>query len=194
MRRAVALVLVAAACAGCGGSKHAAGPTGPPPSPYRGLLIAPPEAAPTFGLHDQSGAVVGAQTERGHWLVVAFLYTHCPDVCPLIASNLGAALRQMPDLRVLAVSVDPKGDTPASVRAFIRARRLPARFRYLAGTRAELAPVWKKFHVATLPGPKGTISHSAFELLIDPSGNERILYDAQLRAVDIAHDIKRLTA
>jgi protein SCO1/2 len=192
-RRILVLVLAAAACAGCG-SKHASGPTGPPPSLYRGLLISPPEAAPAFGLHDQSGAIVGAQAERGHWLVVAFLYTHCPDVCPLIASNLGAALRQMPGLRVLAVSVDPKGDTPAAVRAFISARKLPARFRYLTGTRAELAPVWKKFHVATLPGPKGTIGHSAFELLIDPAGKERILYDAQLRAVDIAHDIRRLKA
>jgi protein SCO1/2 len=193
VKRFLAVVLLTAVCAGCG-SKHSSGPTGPPPSPYRGLLISPPEAAPAFGLHDQSGKIVGAQAERGHWLVVAFLYTHCPDVCPLIASNLGAALRKMPQLRVLAVSVDPKGDTPASVRAFIAARKLPPRFRYLTGTRAELAPVWKKFHVASLPGPKGTVSHSAFELLIDPTGKERVLYDSQLRAVDLAHDIKRLTS
>ena len=191
MRSAIAVVLVAVACAGCG-SSHAK-VSGPPPSPYRGFLLKPPPAAPSFGLRDQTGRTLGSQSERGHWLVVAFLYTHCPDVCPLIANNLGAAMRKLPDLRVLAVSVDPKGDTPAAVRTFLRVHRLPAGFRYLTGTRAELAPVWKKFHVAAVGGPKGTVSHSAFELLVDPSGRERILYDASLRATDIEHDLPLLS-
>ena len=52
-----------------------------------------------------AGNLLGSQSERGHWFVVAFLYTHCPDVCPLIANNLGIAMRKLPDLRVLAISV-----------------------------------------------------------------------------------------
>lgn len=188
---AAALAAVAVVCAGCG-SSHAK-VSGPPPSPYRGSLLKPPPvAAPSFGLRDQAGRTLGSQSERGHWFVVAFLYTHCPDVCPLIASNLGAAMRKLPDLRVLAISVDPKGDTPAAVRAFLRVHRLTARFHYLTGTRAELAPVWKKFHVAAAGGPEGTVSHSAFELLVDPSGRERVFYDSSLRAVDVEHDLSLL--
>jgi len=188
----LAALLAVVACAGCGGSK--AKVSGPPPSPYRGFLLKSPEAAPAFELTDQAGRKLGSQSERGHWFVVAFLYTHCPDVCPLIANNLGAAMRKLPDLRVLAISVDPKRDTPAAVRTFLSVHRLPAKFRYLTGTRAELAPVWAKFHIAATPGLKGTISHSAFELLIDPSGKERIFYDSTLRAVDLEHDLPLIEA
>jgi protein SCO1/2 len=124
--------------------------------------------------------------------VVAFLYTHCPDVCPVIASNLGLALRRLPDLRVLAVSVDPKNDTPASVKAFLRARNLPSRFRYVTGTHAQLAPVWAHYHVAATAGPRPIVSHTAFELLVDPQGRERVLYDAQVQAADVARDVSAL--
>lgn len=192
MRRSqVVLAAFVLACTGCGRS-HAAKVSGPPPSPYRGVLLEPPVAAPSFALRDQAWQLLGSQSERGHWFVVAFLYTRCPDVCPLIANNLGTAMRKLPDLRVLAVSVDPKRDTPAAVRGFLRVHRLPPRFRYLTGTRAELAPVWKKFHVAALPGPSGTITHNTFELLVDPSGRERLFYDSTLRAADIEHDLPRL--
>jgi protein SCO1/2 len=158
----------------------------------RWFVLKPPVAAPAFTLHDQDGRLTGPRALRGHWFVVAFLYTHCPDVCPVIASNLGVAERRLPDLRVLAVSVDPKNDTPAAVRAFLRAHRLPPRFRYLTGTRSQLAPVWARYHVAALAGPQPIVSHSAFELLVDPQGRERILYDAKLTAADVVDGIRSL--
>jgi protein SCO1/2 len=111
----------------------------------------------------------------------------------VIASNLGVALRRVPDLRVLAISVDPKNDTPASVKAFLRAHNLPARFRYVTGTRAQLAPVWARYHVAAIAGPKPIVSHTAFELLVDPQGRERVLYDAQVQASDVARDVRALS-
>ena len=192
MRKLVALLLLVLVCAACGSqaTPTATGPAGPS---TRGNLLQPPVSAPPFALRDQDGRLTGSRTVRGHWYVVAFLYTHCPDVCPIIASNLGVALRRLPDLRVLAVSVDPRNDTPASVRQFIRAHNLPARFRYLTGTHAQLAPVWAHFHVATIAGPKPIVSHSAFELLVDPQGRERVLYDAQVQASDVARDIRALS-
>jgi protein SCO1/2 len=193
VRRAAALAALALLCASCGAAKHETAISAPPPSGFRGFVLKPPARAPDFQLRDQSGRFVGPQDLRGRWLVVAFLYTHCPDVCPLIASNLAQAERQLPGLHVLAVSVDPKGDTPASVDRFIAAHRLPARFRYLTGTRARLRPVWTDYHVASTPGPKGTVSHSAFELLVDPQGRERLLYDSQLRAADLVHDVRKLS-
>jgi protein SCO1/2 len=149
-------------------------------------------AAPAFSLTDQTGAKLGVQDEHGHWAVVTFMYTHCLDVCPLIANSLRAASAQLPDLRSLAISVDPKGDTPASVKKFLKAHRLPATFHYLTGTRAELAPVWKKYNVAATGGPRSTVSHSSFEILVDPKGRERIYFDAQIKAVDVIHDVKLL--
>lgn len=183
---------VAVAAAGCGSSGTPKVAT-PAPSPYRGFAIHPASVAPSFTLPDQSGKPVGPRDARGHWLAVTFLYTHCPDVCPLIANNLRVAMERLPDLRTIAVSVDPKGDTPAAIRAFVARHRLPAGFRYVHGTRAQLAPVWKAYHIAAVPGPQGTISHSSYTILVDPQGRERLLYDAHLRAMDVVHDVRLLT-
>jgi protein SCO1/2 len=165
----------------------------PPASPYKGFAIKPAKPAPSFALRNQAGATVGPQDDRGRWLAVTFLYTHCPDVCPLIADNLRAVLAAKPAMRVIAVSVDPKGDTHAAIEKFIAKHRLPAAFSYVAGTRAELSPVWKKYGIAALPGPNGVISHSSYTLLIDPMGQERVLYDSQITAAAVLHDLKVLS-
>jgi protein SCO1/2 len=160
----------------------------------RGTALTPPSAAPKFALHDQRGRLVRLADERGRWFVVTFLYTHCPDVCPLIANQLNIALRELgPRLNVLAISVDPKGDTHAAVARFTRNHRLLPRFRYLTGTRAQLAPIWSDFHIAATPDGS-VVSHSAFALLVDPSGKVRVLYDSQLTGADVVHDLKALAS
>jgi protein SCO1/2 len=185
VRRAV-LLLALLALAGCGGS---AKPT------FKGTTISAP--APSFTLHDQAGKAVSLAEQRGHYLVVTFLYTHCPDVCPVIAGTLNRVLQtpaaRRARLRVLAVSVDPKGDTPASVARFVSEHRLVPAFRYLTGTRAQLRPVWSAFHIASTPGPNGTVSHSAFEILVDPQGRERLLYDSNVTSAAIVQDLAQLT-
>lgn len=193
MRRLVAFLALLAVCAGCGPTKHKEIVVSAPAPQGDGVPLNPPTAAPAFLLHDQSGKLVGPQLEKGHWTVVTFLYTHCPDVCPLIANNLGAAQRQNADLRVIAVSVDPKGDTHAAVERFIAKHRLPAAFSYVAGSRAQLAPVWKKYNIAAQPGPNGVVSHSSYTVLIDPTGRERVLYDSQITAAAVLHDVKTLS-
>jgi protein SCO1/2 len=189
--RLVWLLFLGLLCTACGSNTNHAVQT-PASSDTRGFVLKPPVTAPSFALRDQDGRLIGPRQLRGHWYVVAFLYTHCPDVCPVIASNLGVALRRLPDLRVLAISVDPKNDTPASVKTFLRAHHLPSRFRYVTGTHAELAPVWARYHVAAIAGPRPIVSHTAFELLVDPHGRERVLYDAQVQAADVARDVSRI--
>jgi protein SCO1 len=193
VRRAL-LLGVAVLCAGCGAAKHATGIEHPQaPKPSEGFLVSPPEPAPPFLLRDQAGLPTGPQQDRGHWTVVTFLYTNCPDVCPLVAKQLGAAQRAHGDLRVIAVSVDPKRDTPAARRAFVAGHNLPASFRFVSGTRAALRPVWARYHVAALPGPSGTVSHSTYEILIDPAGRERELFDAKVTARAVLHAVQALS-
>ena len=195
MRRptAACAVLAVVALAGCGSSSKPkiAGPTITSPQ-VGGAIIQAKPLAPAIALHDDQGRRVTLGQFRGKWVAVAFIYTHCPDVCPLISQNLNAALAMAPDLRVVAVSVDPKGDTPAAVRAFIRSHHLSDTFHYLIGSRAQLSPVWRAWHVAAVPGPAKTVSHSSFEVLVDPDGRERAYYDAAVSAADVLHDLKAL--
>ena len=189
MKKLVPFLAVVALCAGCGATTHKI-VMEPPMSTTDGVPLNPPTAAPAFLLRDQSAKLVGPQQDKGHWTVIAFLYTHCPDVCPLIANNLGAAQRQDANLRVIAVSVDPKGDTPAAVKHFLAVHNLGPRFRYVTGSRAALAPVWAKYHVAATPGPQGTVSHSTFQILVDPQGKERVYFDSRMTAKDVLDSVK----
>ena len=182
-------VLVAAVfvLAGCGGS---AKPT------YNGIELSPPSAAPDFALRDQDGRTVTLAGQRGHWTVVTFLYTECPDVCPVIAANLNGALwsdeGRTAGLRVLAVSVDPARDTQAAAHRYAVTHRLAPAFHFLIGSASQLERVWASYHVAAQPGPGGSITHSTFEILIDPQGRARLLYDATITTAELVGDLSKL--
>jgi protein SCO1/2 len=199
---AIAPLLVLGACAvlagGCGGGAGNAAPsTATAAAAFRGTLLTPPLRATDFALRDQAGDRVRLSAERGRYVILTFLYTHCPDVCPLIADQLNEALRRLgvrrAGVRVLAVSVDPRRDTPVAVRRFVAAHRLLPQFRYLTGTRAQLAPIWRAYHVAAMPSGSA-INHSAFELLVDRRGSGRVLYDSRVKAADVLHDLRLLGA
>jgi protein SCO1/2 len=187
MRRALLLVPLAL-LAGCG-SKAAA------PS-FRGTVLSPAPVAPAFTLDDDAGRPVSLAADRGRYVVVTFLYTHCPDVCPVIAGNLNRVLAtstaRQARLHVIAVSVDPKRDTPAAVRRYVAEHRLRPTFSYLIGDHARLSRVWHAYHVAATPLHGGTIAHSTFEILVDPKGRERVVYDAGAKPADFVHDLALL--
>ena len=134
--------------------------------------------------------------QRGRFVLVTFIYTHCPDVCPLITQNLNSALRQLgsarKQVRVLAVSVDPKGDTAAAVRRYAAQRQLLPEFRYLIGSRAALRKTWAAWHVLAVQRNPGLVDHVAYTALIDRTGKQRVLYDSQVKARQVLHDLRVL--
>jgi protein SCO1/2 len=129
-------------------------------------------------------------------VLVTFLYVHCPDVCPLIAQNLNAALRQLGaarnHVRVLAVSVDPRGDTRATVRKYIAGKSLLPQFRYLIGTKAELTNTWAAWHVLSVQESPDLVDHVAYTALVDPTGKQRVLYDSKVTSAQVLHDLRKL--
>ena len=189
-------VLVLLALAGCGSSGTTIETPPAPSSAFAGSELTPSRAAPPLALHDAAGRRVTLAAQRGRYVLVTFLYTHCPDVCPLIAENLNAALRRLgadrARVRVLAVSVDPKGDTTAGVRAFERRLHLLPQFRYLIGSPAALRRAWTAWHVQAVRSSPELVDHVAYTALIDPKGSERVLYDSSVRATQVIHDLRVL--
>ena len=204
MRRApLALALLAAlaasACGGGGGHEHGAaasvtvtGGSGR----FAGGELDPPQPTPNFTLTDQAGQKVSMADQRGKLVLLTFLYTNCPDVCPLITQNLNQALQmlgtQRDDVRVLAVSVDPEGDTPKSVDEYAKAHHLLPEFHYLIGSRDELTKVWKAYDVAAVASDPELVDHTAYTMLVDQSGEGRVIYDSQVKAKDVVHDVRAL--
>lgn len=183
MRRGLVLICAAGVLGGCGGTH------------YAGQRIEHSSQLVNFALHDQDGRVVSLDSFRGRYLIVSFLYTHCPDVCPLIAANVGTALRTLgpsKPVSALAVSVDPAGDTPAAVRTFLREHRDPAAFRYLTGTLDELRPVWQEFNVLVEARSAVRLLHDAPVFVVDPSGRPVLMYDSKVSSKQLLGDLRRL--
>jgi len=163
---------------------------------FEGATINHPTVLPDFTLHDQDGKAVSLHAQRGKAVLLTFLYTHCPDVCPITAQNLNQALRLLPngqrsDVRVLAVSVDPRRDTRAAVRHFVRTHQLLPQFRYLTGTFNQLVKPWRFYNITSIREAKsGNINHTLYTILIDRTGKARVVYDATAQSTDVAHDLR----
>jgi protein SCO1/2 len=193
-----AFVIMAAALAGCGssGSSHVGAP---PSSRLEGLLLNPPEPAAPLVLHNYTGHLVSLATMKGKAVFVTFVYTHCPDVCPLIVSNLASAQRSLGaaarDVRVLAVTVDPRRDTPKAIRRFLAARNALGRMDYLLGSRPRLLATWKAWHVeVTANNRLLTTGHSAVVYGITASGRMAVVYPSDFTPAQIIHDAPLLAS
>ena len=163
---------------------------------FDGPTIKNPSVPPDFALRDQAGRRVDLAGLRGHVVVVTFLYTRCTDVCPLTAERLNSALRSLgparAKVRVLAVSVDPKGDTERSVRRFVAVHRLLPEFRYLTGPAAALRRIWAEYGVASLARSGDRVDHTLYTLLLDRSLRGRVLFDSTASSAAVAHDVRLL--
>ena len=114
----------------------------------------PVRPAPPLELKNYLGQRVNIDSYRGKAVLVTFLYTNCPDVCPLITSNLRVAQNLMgrktaSKAQIIAVSVDPKGDTPKAVASFLARHGMTGRMQYLVGNAKELAKVWQAWGVGS---------------------------------------------
>jgi protein SCO1/2 len=190
-RRLVALAATAAAIVLLAGAQSASAGSR---EKFAGATIENPSRVPSFTLRDQAGRTVSLAAERGKAVLLTFLYTECKDVCPLTAGNLNEALRrlgpQKQDVRVLAVSVDPEGDTRRAVQRFVRQHRLLPQFHYLIGSKARLAPVWRAYNVVSIRRARGDIDHTLYTVLLDRRGRARVLYDATALPGEFAHDVR----
>jgi protein SCO1 len=198
LRLLVPALAAGALLAGCGSKASAPKIEMPaaPKSTYDGSVVTPARRAQPIALHDAWGRPVSLASLRGKYVLVTFLYVHCPDVCPLIAQNLNAALKQLGaarrDVRVLAVSVDPKGDTPAAVRKYIAERGLVPQFRYLLGSAPQLKKVWAAWNVLSVQSKPGIVEHVAYTSLVDRSGRQRLIYGSSVKAAEVLHDLRVL--
>jgi protein SCO1/2 len=82
-------------------------------------------ALPAFELVDHRGEPLTLAQLRGHWSLMFFGYTHCPDICPVTLQTLAAMVKDIDDanvvnaLRVYFVSVDPERDSPQVLADYV---------------------------------------------------------------------------
>src|SRR5262245_7163456 len=91
--------------------------------------------APNFRLTDQFDNQLSLQQFKGKPVVLTFLYTHCPDICPLTAERLHSTMLELgKDARnvgVLAITTDPKRDDVAAALHFSQQHQMTNYWHYL---------------------------------------------------------------
>ncbi len=164
-------------------------------------LLSPALPAPALILRNYLGQPVNLDAYRGKAVLVTFLYTHCPDVCPLITANLRVAQNLMgpstsSKAQIIAVSADPRGDTPKAVAAFLARHEMTGRMQYLIGSASQLAPVWKAWGVGSERDKQKPelVNHSGLVYGITASGKRLSIYAANFQPSEIAHDVPLLAA
>lgn len=155
--------------------------------------------APTFTLLNQEGDRFDSTRLRGKVIAVNFIYTTCPDVCPLFSANLAQLQRALNkqhagEVFFISITTDPEVDSPNVLKSY--AQRYSADFRnwaFLTGTEAQLKEVWKRFGVRVIRKGRGLVQHTSLTTIIDRQGIRRFNYYGekwQLR--DLLKDISTL--
>ncbi|MEP7199083.1 MAG: SCO family protein [Chloroflexota bacterium] len=151
--------------------------------------------APDFQLSDANDQPFRLSAQKGRVVVLTFLYTNCPDECPLIAERIREANVQLGkdanDVRFVAISLDPERDTSAAIQQFVQAHGVDGVLTYLKGSREQLAPIWKVYFLSVLPGGSpGVIGHQSRVIVIDRNGLQRSNFRADVETEALVNDLR----
>jgi protein SCO1 len=191
-------ILALGALAGCGGSSQGQATAAGGESHFSGAKASPPQPEAPLQLDNYLGHPVTIASYKGKAVLVTFIYTHCPDVCPLIVSHIKTALALLgpkaKDVQVIAVSTDPRGDNRKTVAAFLKQHGMTGRMQYLIGTRSELGRVWKAWNIVAKPAKAGRdlVEHSALIYGIAADGKVTTLYPSNFHPSQLVHDVPLL--
>jgi len=160
---------------------------------------------PEFALLDKEGASVDSSFLEGQWSMLFFGFTHCPDVCPTTLSTAAKAVKQIkaqtaddsiPVPKVVFVSVDPKRDTPESLKNYVEF--FNADFNALTGTVNQMFELVTplngivNYTVDENNPDEYTVDHTASIMLVDPELRLRAKFNAPHKAEEIANDYQTI--
>lgn len=150
-------------------------------------LLETPRMTGEFALTDHRGDAFGPERLRGHWTLVFFGFTHCPDVCPTTLSFLNQLLGELAgteaeDTRVVMVSVDPARDTVEQLASYV-----PYFNPDFVGVTGEFLEIHRLATALNTPfrkvpgqGDNYLVDHSSNVVLINPKGDYHAFFKAPL--------------
>jgi protein SCO1/2 len=168
-----------------------------------GSRLSPSRALPDLTLIDHQGRQFGLPQLRGHWTLMFFGYTNCPDFCPATLTTLAALEKQLraekesPLPQVVFMSVDAKRDTPAQLARYVPYFD-PSFVGVTAADQPAIEAVARKIGVSVIitPAKDGTytVDHSADIFVIDPNAKLAAVLTGPFSVPALAGDWRRLVA
>ena len=139
------LLVVAMACSG--------------PASFQGTALDPPEVAPSFRLQDQFGHTVGLSDWAGKVVALTFLYTNCPDICPVVTETLRRTQQLLGNdasqVELVAITVDPQRDSVERAYQYSQEKGMLDRWHFLVGSEEQLSPIWWSYWLAPVSSVQG---------------------------------------
>ena len=168
-------------------------------SPFNGVDVTGSPIGADFRLADPDGRARSLADFRGKVVILAFGYTHCPDVCPTTLADFASALKRIgPDaqrVQLLFVTLDPKRDTAQLLRQYVPA--FDPAFIGLRGDEKATEKVTRDFRIYAQAregkaGESYTVEHSAQSFVFDREGKLRLVIGYGLEPEKIASDLRVL--
>ncbi|MER8810895.1 SCO family protein [Mesorhizobium australicum] len=138
--------------------------------------------APDFTLTSQDGTRVSLRDFRGKVVAVAFMYTYCTSVCPMLTANMAQVRDELgsnfgSNIDFVSITLDPERDTPEVLKEYAAAFGAdPKGWSFLTGDPSAVREVALKYGVFARKTAEGDIDHTTVASLIDPSGMLRVQY------------------
>lgn len=172
------------------------------PGTFSGHVVDPPFDVDPRPLTDTEGAAFSLTADTEDRLTLVFFgYTHCPDVCPLVMSNLAAAMTRLDDedraqVQVVYVTTDPERDTEAALATYLE--RVDPTFVGLTGDLDDIVALGRSVGVGVADGrrlPGGGYdlgSHGTQVVGIDSDDQAPVYWTQETSAAQYAADIHTL--
>lgn len=134
------------------------------------------EAAPSFALYNQDGAVVRFAQFRGKRVILNFIFTRCPvpNMCPAATAKMMALQKAVKeagvtDVEFVSISFDTAYDTPPVLKQYAQTRGIDTtNFNFLTGPETAIADLLVQFGV--IANPDDVFRHTLSTVLIDAKG------------------------
>ena len=119
---------------------------------------------------------------RGKVVAVTFIYTSCPDVCPMLTDKMARVQDELgadfgSKVAFVSITVDPERDTPEVLKEYAEAFDADlAGWSFLTGEPAAVRDVAHRYGVAVAKAADGQVDHTLLTTLIDRQGIMRVQY------------------
>lgn len=163
----------------------------------------------SYDLINQEGKEVKfPELIKGNITVMGFIFTHCPDICPMTTHNMYLTEKELKengivDVKFVALSFDPDRDSPEVLRKFAELRELDFNsWTLLTGKINTVNELLKRFDVKAIKTDETTDAEGNYEYsmmhtdrisLIDEKGRLRKNYKGStINIEELVNDIKTL--
>jgi protein SCO1/2 len=138
-------------------------------------------------LQDQNGETFNFPDDlKGKVVLVGYVYTHCPDICPMVTYNMRDIQRKVDsdNFMLVSISFDPKRDTPEILSQYAENYRLDlTQWSLLSGDSDEIDRVMNRLGIAVQKLPSRFMSDGG-ELYFMNHSDKVTLIDQNLNVVD----------